>query len=317
MVNLALIGCGYWGAKYLATLTGLADCRLRWVYNRRTVIAASALPPGARFTTRLADILSDDAVQGAIVATPLASHFEIARALLQAGKDVLVEKPFTATAAQAAALRDLAAERGRICMAGHILLYNPAVDAALAAMQGEADFALRYIHSRRASTGAFRADADVVWNLASHDLYLAHFLAGGAAAVSVNAHGAALVDPGQVDAADVAVRYANGVQALIHVSRVQPGKTRETLLVGARRQIVVDDGPEKSVTAHALDGSHEPLALPVAESMPLANQCRHFVDRIGDRQAPLSDAAAGWENVRQLEAATRALQTGQEQSLMQ
>jgi len=307
MLNVALIGAGNWGKRYLNTLVGMEGIQVRWLYNRRTEFPDSAIPRGARFTRDLVQVLNDTETTAVIISTPPRTHYPIARDALEAGKDVLLEKPMTETSRDALKLTRLAEREQRILMVGHIFLYNPAVDE-LRRMVEEHEFGrLFYIFSRRTSMGP-RTDVSCMWDLAPHDLSIMNHLNGGIPK-AVSARGVSYLKPGIEDVADLVVEYNNEVTGFIHLSWLEPKKIRETTVVGENRVAVLDDTTEEKLQVYELSDMENAVTPELDPLTPLEKQCLHFRDCVATRKRPLTDGYQGYVNVRILECAQQALDT--------
>ena len=326
-VGIAVIGCGYWGPHLIRNLQGLADAQL--------LAVADVRPDRLEYVHRnypTVDLYSDHeqllktAADAVVVASPIHTHYRVARQALLAGKHVLVEKPIATNVAEAADLVELAVKHKRVLMAGHTFVYNPAVrELRRLVHEGE----LGHIYhgdSARLNLGIFQRQANVAWDLAPHDIsILMHVLEQDP--VTVSARGSRCVRPDIHDVCYLEIEFSGGTTANVHVSWLHPDKIRQLTLVGDRRMVVFDDVSsaaklriyDSGVQCPPTDPYGEPelayrhgqIVIPHIDwREPLRLECEHFVHCVRSGERPLSDAAQGLAVVATLEAADRSLRMG-------
>ncbi len=242
MVNVAVIGSGYWGVNYVRVFSELpgskvvavcdaSEDRLRVVRERFPLVST---------TLRLDDILENKWIDAVVIATPAATHFAIANRCLLAGKHILVEKPMTTTVEEAERLVGLVRQAGRVLMVGHTFLYNPGV-LKVKQLMGEENFGrVYYMHATRTNMGPIRQDVNALWDLAAHDVAIFNYLLEGRPKW-LSAVGAGVLGNSREDVGFITLSYGEGILANIHTSWVDPNKTREVVVVSSRRRIVFDD----------------------------------------------------------------------------
>jgi predicted dehydrogenase len=275
----------------------------------------------------------DPAVSAVAVATPAATHFDLVRAALEAGKHVLVEKPITSSLAEAAKLADLAEQSGLVLMCDHTYCYTPAVRRIRELIRGGEIGELQYVDSVRINLGLVQPDIDVLWDLAPHDLSILDFvLPDEVTPVAVAAHTVDPIGNGYGCLGYLSVWLSTGALAHMHLNWLSPVKVRTTLFGGSRRTIVWDDmNPAARVMIHdrgvdrmaegalAPDDRRQALisyrigdtqvpALPEREA--LVSVLAEFASAIQERRAPLTDARAGVRVLKLLQAATRSAEDG-------
>jgi len=328
-VGVAVVGAGGWGQNHVRNYAAIAQARLCYVCDRDEGIrsAMAALYPGVRAVSDLKRILDDPAVSAVVVATHAPSHFEIAEATLRAGRDVFVEKPLCLSSTQAATLCSLAEEGGRILMVGHLLLYHPAVERLKRLIdEGELGDVL-YIYAQRVNLGIVRRDENAWWSLAPHDISVANFLLG-AAPEAVSATGSCYLqaERGVEDVVFATLHYPGGRMAHIHVSWLDPHKTRRLTVVGDRKMAVFDDTSADQKLAIFDKGVEPPATLTYEEGVrirtgdilipalkmvePLRRESLAFLDAIRTREAPVADGQSGLDVVRALEGGAASLTQG-------
>ena len=327
-IVVALVGYGYWGPNLLRNYMELPEAQVAWVCDRRpeALAKAQANYPAIAATTDLEVVLSDASVDAVLVATPISTHHSIAKAALEAGKHVFVEKPMTADAAQACELVELAAERGLTLMVGHTFVFSPPVrkvkEIIAAGELGE----IYFITTQRVNLGLHQKDVSVVWDLAPHDLSILYYWLGEAP-TSVNVTGRGCIVPSIPDVAFVNLRFPSGVVAEVQVSWLSPVKLRRTIVVGSQKMLIYDDteNVEKvKVFDHGVDfkdptdfgefqlsyRTGDIVAPKVASTEPLWLEAKHFVHCVRSGEAPLTDGWAGLRVVASLEAAQASLDGG-------
>lgn len=326
-LRIAVVGCGYWGAKHvrvLRSLPGVADLVVVDPDRDRCAAVASALRATGTFATVEAALPNVDAL---VVATPPRQHAEVALAAIRQGKHVLVEKPLATNLADARRLAHEAERHGVVLMSGHTFEFNPAVrELRTRVSRGELG-AIRYISSARLNLGLYRSDVNVVWDLAPHDVSIMNFVLGSAPS-SVHAWGSANIRAGVEDLAFIRVDYGTiGVTGYVQVSWLDPNKVRRVTVVGSRRMAVYDDlSPEPlRIYDRGVEPEEEGVGLPerpisyrygdivsphVSADEPLLVEDAHFLAAIQRGGYAPSLALNGVTVVATLEAIDRSLRTG-------
>jgi predicted dehydrogenase len=332
VVNVALVGCGYWGINLCRALAQSPRFNLLWVCDGdpAALVRAGRHAHAAHTSANLEPVLADERVEAVVVATPVASHAAVAGAVLRSGRHALVEKPLARSVAEAEDLCRLAAESDRVLMVGHTFLYNGAVRRIKEMIDAGELGELRYVFARRLNLGIVRHDVDALWNLAPHDVsMIQHWL--DRPVVRVSAVGHAFLQPGIADVVFAHMTYQGNVAAHIQVSWLDPGKVRQATLVGSRRMLVYDDTSadsritvyDKGIDVANIDdnlGGFETYAqhqlkvragdvwIPRVEfSEPLVTEVHEFADSIEAGRAPLTDGRSGVEVVRVLEQLSAAM----------
>jgi predicted dehydrogenase len=323
------IGYGYWGPLMLRNLAKQknAEVALLADLSEQRLADAQRTYPGLPVTRDPADVLSAPDIDAVYIATPLATHFDLARQALVQGKHVLVEKPLTDSAVAARTLIKLAEEQGLILMVGHTFEYSPEVEYLRKLYTSGELGRTYYINSSRLNLGLFRRDADVIWDLAPHDFSMINFILG-MAPVAVSARGAACVHDGLLDVAYMDLKYPNKIIAHVHVSWLNPNKERRFTIVGDRRMVCYDDtaGNEKikvydrgvdrpdyasNFGEFQLSYRYGEIVIPfVKGEEPLSVECQHFTEAIRTGVPPRSNGTVGLHVVQTLEAAHQSLAQG-------
>jgi len=251
-ITIAQIGVGYWGPNLLRNLVANESCEVKTVVDlsvkRRRLVRD--LYPSVMVSDQVDEIFNDKDVEAVVVATPVATHFDLVIRCLEAGKHVLVEKPMATSVNEVKQISKLADEQGLVAMVGHTFLYNSAVRYIKTIIDSEDLGDIRYIYSQRVNLGRIRNDVDALWNLAPHDVSIIHYWLGDLEAVTVNRYGKSYVQKGIDDVVFLNITYPNGVLANIHVSWLDPQKIRRMTVVGSEKMVVYDDIADNKVTIY-------------------------------------------------------------------
>lgn len=328
-IGIAVVGTGDWGANLVRNFGSLPGARLVALCDSdpKRLEASAARYPDARAVSHVDDIAGDPSVQGVVVSASAVNHYPLARRLLEAGKDVFVEKPLTLEVGHAEELVRLARQRNQILMVGHLLLFHPAVKY-LKGMVERGDLGdLYYVYSQRVNLGKVRRDENALWSFAPHDLSVVlHLL--GQDPIDVVARGSAFLQPSVEDVVFVDMRFPGGKLAHVHVSWLDPHKLRKFTVVGSQKMVVFDDmeaseklriydkgvdrGAGQVVSyGDALTVRSGDILIPkLSLQEPLKLECQHFVDCVRDRKKPLTDGEDGLRVVKVLAAAQASLEAG-------
>nr|WP_081539576.1 Gfo/Idh/MocA family oxidoreductase [Kitasatospora sp. SID7827] len=334
-IGLAVIGAGYWGPNLVRNAQQTAALRLHWLCDLDEQRSRKVLGEYSTVatTTSYEQVLADERVQAVAIATPAGAHHRLARAALEAGKHVLVEKPITTTVEEAADLVALAEERGLALMCDHTFCYTPVVRRIRELVHGGEIGDVQFFDSVRINLGLVQPDVDVLWDLAPHDLSILDFvLPPGVEPVGVSAQAADPIGAGRACVAYLTLRLSNGALAHCHVNWLSPTKVRTTLIGGSRRTLVWDDlNPQARLAVHDRGVDLTPpdeltdairhralisyrvgdvVAPALVEQEALRNVMAEFAAAITEGRAPLTDGRAGLRVLRLLHAASRSLELG-------
>jgi predicted dehydrogenase len=328
MVRVAVIGAGAWGINHVRAFARTKGAALTMVCDgsESSRERAKALAPQARLGKDLADALEAPDVDAIVLATPAKHHADHARQVLRAGKHVFVEKPLALNAADAQAVVALADEKKCILMAGHLMLYHPAM-ARLKTMVAQGELGrILYVYSVRVNLGRVRQDENALWSLAPHDISMIGHLLDDQPE-SVSARGGTYLQDTIEDVVFVNLKFRSGVSAQIHVSWLDPRKERRLTIVGSQKMVEFDDvhpveklriydkgfdrPPAFTEYAQFLSIRNGDIHIPQVPMVePLEVECRHFIECVAEGKRPLTDGASALRVVRVLEAAQRSLETG-------
>ncbi len=326
--RIAVVGLGYWGPNLLrnlvATVGGDQVVAVDTSVDR--LAKACALYPAIGAARSLDDALDEQEIGGVIVATPVSTHYRLARTALEAGCHVLVEKPLAASTEEARELVALADARDLRLMVGHTFLFSPRVERICEYVNAGRLGDIQYVTSSRLNLGLHQSDISVIWDLAPHDFSII-FRILGEYPTTVSTSGRAVVRSGSADVAFMDLTFPSGVVASVSVSWLAPSKARNTVVVGNEQMLVYDDCDNEQpirlydkgvvVPEPGNFGEHQ-LTYRVGDMMaphvpsrePLAREIEHFVACCNGFASSVSDGAFGLAVVASLEAAERSWRLG-------
>jgi predicted dehydrogenase len=338
MINIGVVGCGYWGPKHIRVCSELAGAKVLTVcdLDGHKLQQVRTQYPYIETTPNFKDFLKNS-IDAVVIATPVNTHHKLAREALLCDKHVLIEKPITATSREAAELIELAEKRNLVLMVGHTYEYHPAVDF-LREIVGSGKLGEIYgIDADRLNLGLFRPDVNVLWDLAPHDISIMLSLLKEDP-IAVSARGTHHIDYSVYDVAYLEILFANGIMGHVHVSWLHPRKVRQITIVGSQKMAVYDDVSEtekvqiydKGLTITNNSNNHNgngnghdkfsawppnyrygDVVIPfISNAEPLKLECHHFIKCIVEGKRPRSDGWAGLKVTSILEAADRSLANG-------
>lgn len=328
-VRIGVIGFGYWGPNLARNIAGQPETQLIAIADRdeARLVAAREAHPFTRLSRDHREILDDPEIEAVAIATPAASHAELARQSLEAGKHVLVEKPLATNVADAEDLVALAKRRGLTLAVDHTFLFTGAVRRMKQSIESGELGDLYYYDSTRINLGLFDHETNVIWDLAPHDLSIMLHLIDEPIE-SVSAVGACHLHHRVENIAYITVRFAKPLLAHFHVNWLAPAKVRKTIVGGSRKMLVFDDmeaseklkiydaGADVPETAEEVYRSlveyrtGDVLAPKLEKTEALAVETSHFAQSIRTGTTPISDGALGLRVVKLIDAAQRSLGRG-------
>ncbi len=249
MITAAQIGVGYWGPNLLRNLVSNKKCRVKTVADVSTERQdyVKRLYPAVQVTEDSDRIFNDSEIQAVVIATPVATHFDLTMKALGAGKHVLVEKPIATTVKEVEEIGGLAKKKNRTAMVGHTFLYNAAVRYVKKLIDAGELGEIRYIYSQRLNLGRIRSDVDALWNFAPHDISIIQYWLGEPNPVSIIKRGVDYIQKKVDDVVFMNILYPNKVMANIHVSWLDPHKVRSMTVVGSKKMVVYDDVADNKI----------------------------------------------------------------------
>lgn len=291
MIRIGLIGCGAWGFNYINTLYSIPAVKLQIVCDlqERSLEKVREIYPGIRTTTDYRELLCDDNLDGVIIATPPQSHFSIAAEFLSKTKAVLVEKPCTLSCHEAEILIKLAEQKNTMLMVGHLMEYHPVVLKIQNYINQGQLGQLRYILLERTGKGKICHDISVHWDLTVHDLSMVRYLVNRNPKW-IAAHGVSYRQQNIYDLVIITMEFPDDLLVQIHANYISPIKKRQAEFAGDQMTMVFDDAKD-SDKLQLIANNGKILILKFEKSLPLTNQCMHFVDCIKTKSPPRTGPA--------------------------
>lgn len=324
-IRIGVIGFGQWGPNHVRNFSLQEGCEVVRICDASDARLKSAQKflRGVATTKDARDITEAADIDAVVVATPTVTHFALVKAALEAGKDVLCEKPLAQTADQCRELADLAARKNRILMVGHVFLYNAAILHLKTDLDRGELGRVYYMDAVRTNLGPVRKDVGAIYDLASHDISIFNFLLG-AQPTEVSATGNSVLQTSIEDVGFLTLYYPGNIVCHAHASWLNPRKVRQLTVVGDHKMAVLDDMNnlepvryyDKGVTADHYTSFGEfhmilrdgQITIPKVKMFePLQKQDTEFVDCVRSRRTPAADARCGLAVVQVMEAAMESL----------
>jgi len=289
MLNIAQIGVGYWGPNLLRNLVANKRCKVPLVVDlskeRRDYVGG--LYPAIKVTNEVGELFKNTGIDAVVLATPVATHFDLAMQALQAGKHILVEKPLARSVGEVEEIGEMARKKNRVVMTGHTFLFNPAVRYVKKLIDLGEIGDIRYLYSRRLNLGRIRSDVDALWNFAPHDISIIQYWLDDPTPLSVVRRGMAYIQNDIEDVVFMNIIYPNNIIANIHVSWLDPQRARTMTIVGSKKMVIYDDTAENKVAIY--DKGIDRMAV-LGKNMDYDNQhFQTFSQRSGDVLLPKID----------------------------
>jgi len=276
MIKIGLIGTGNWGKNYIHTIKNISDTELCWTATRN-----------------YKDVLNlCDAV---IIATPSETHYQIVKDCLNSNKDVLVEKPFTKNSKEALELVNLANEKNKILMVGHLFLYHSGIKKLKELIDDKYFGDIWEIHSKRLS---MNNGIDALWEMSPHDFYIHKYFFNiefnhtKTRIYGSSYHRYIMLEYPEHD------RFGR-IKSSIELCTLYPKKIRQIAIIGNEKTALFDDTQIDKLKIYNYNNEEESIFLENRD--PLENQCQHFLNCITNRTNPISGGIEGYENIKIIE----------------
>jgi len=333
MIKVGIIGCGYWGPNLIRNFIRIPESEVEYCcdLDEEKLKRIKSLYPKPKVTQNYQEIFNDPGVEGVAIATPVSTHFKLAKEGLEAEKHVFVEKPLTQTSQQARELIKLAKKNGKVLMVGHTFLYTAAVNKLKELIDSGELGDVLYISSQRRNLGLFQDDINVVWDLGTHDISVILYLLND----GLDAKECRIVATGQShflsdneDVAFITLNFAGKIVANLHLSWLDPCKIRNMTVVGTKKMVVYDDIEtlekvkvyDKGVLVpdrhngfgeFQLSYRYGDITVPrLKQEEPLKVELNHFLECIRENKKPLTDGENGYQVVRIIEKINESLKNG-------
>jgi len=324
MIRVAVIGAGAWGLNHVRVASSESDCKLVAVADLDPAALENArrMVPDAALVRDPDLVLGDSAIDAVIIASPAATHAELACNALRSKKHVLVEKPLAMSLDEVRAIANVARASSQVAMVGHLMAYHPAVVQLRSLLHSGSLGRLHYLHSTRVNLGRLRRDENALWSFGPHDLSMIDLLLGQLPQ-TIAARGQCVLQSDIEDVVFLTLRYPSGEMAHIHLSWLSPRKERRLTLVCSQKMVEFDDVSTEKLRIFDKGYDRPPtfteygqyltvrdgaVHIPqLAMQEPLRLQMRHFIDCIRGRSRPVTDIASGTRVTAALAAAQRSL----------
>lgn len=333
-VQIGIIGLGYWGPNLIRNFSATKGCRIAAIADLQLhkLEKFKQLYPGIKTFQNADDLIKDANIDAIVIATPVFSHFPLAKAAMENDKHVLIEKPMASSVKEAETLIDLSLKKNKILMVDHTFLYTGAVQKIKEFVDSGVIGKIQYVDSTRINLGLFQPDINVLWDLAPHDISILNYIYADAP-VSVHATGICHTKNGIENIAYLTVSYRNDMIAHFNCSWTSPVKIRKFLIGGDKKMIVYDDmEPTEKVKLYDTGYDHKneedkrkilvdyrsgDIFVPkLSTSEALVGVANDFINAIVNKSKPISDAILGLNVVKVLEAAQKSIkQNGIEVSI--
>lgn len=329
MINIGIIGCGYWGPNLVRDFYEIDEVRIVTCADLSTdrLSAIKKRYPDVGVTNNYADIMADRSIDAVVIATPAHTHYKLAKESLLSGKHTLVEKPLAFAPAEAEELVAISEKTKKVLMVGHTFEFNPAVEKIREYLTKKELGDVYYMTSRRLNLGKIREDINAMWNLAPHDVSIFIYLLGQMP-TEVRAWGASFLHDGIEDFVTATLTFPGNIIANLQVSWLDPLKVRDMVVVGSKKMVVYDDvdnegkikvydkGADKLASAQNFGEyqiklrAGDVLIPKLSMYEPLKKECEHFIKCIKESKVPLTDGRNGLRVVKVLTAAQESLKNG-------
>ena len=324
-VKIGIIGYGYWGPNLLRNFLANDKCAVQCVsdFRKERLALINKNYPTVTTTVNADDIINSPDIDAVVIATPVFTHYELAKKALEKNKHVLIEKPMTSSVSEAEKLIELAAKKNKILMVDHTFLYTDAVQKMKKMIDAEQIGTLQYFDSTRINLGLFQPDINVLWDLAPHDISILNYLVKQKP-YSVNATGVCHTGNNVENVAYLTLNYQNNFVAHFNCSWTSPVKIRMMLIGGDKKMLVFNDlEPTEKIRVYDTGYNHKSdeeknrimvdyrvgdVYLPKIEAKEaLAGVANDFMEAITNGKKIISDSSLGLEVVRILEASQKSI----------
>lgn len=329
MINVGVIGCGQWGPNHIRNFSNLSNSKVVAVADLDSQRLKHIIEQHPSIITErdYTKLLERKDIAVIVVATPTKTHYRITKDALEAGKQVLCEKPLCQSVKEGEELIAMAEKMGLILMVGHVFLFNPGILKLKELLRFDDLGKIYYLSATRTNLGPIRSDVNSVYDLASHDISIFNFLLD-ALPIEVSAVGMSFLQKQIEDVAFISMKYPNDILANIHVSWLDPKKLRQITVVGDKKMVAWDDlaniGPvmvfDKGVLREPYYGDYGEFQLLAREGdaiiprvkmeEPLRVQAKYFLSCLERQSIEVSNGRSGVDVVRVIAAVIKSISMG-------
>lgn len=308
--RIAVIGCGVWGRNIVRNFYNLGVLEIVCDIDEDNLQKVTEQYPGVKITKDFNDIINNPEITGVAVVTPSHTHYKMVHAMLEAGKNVYVEKPISTVAQEAKDLTETANSKGLVLMVGHLLLYHPAVNRLKMLIEEGVLGDIVYAQSDRLNVNFFKNDRSVMWDLAPHDVSMIAYATGKDPVKVVSAIGCSSEQNAIMDITHIGIEFEGGMIAHISDSWITPQKHVTLLVRGTKATAIFDDTlptNKLKVYDNFIPANTQDYPLDYLEIEPLKLECQHFVNCCASGQKARSDGENGFTVTRVLEEAEKIM----------
>lgn len=320
MINVGIVGVGYWGPNFARLCYEVEGVNLSWIadLDENALKKINRKYPSVQTTKDYHDLLKDLNLDAVIITTPAQTHFSVAKDFLSAKKHILIEKPLTANLTEARKLKQLVEKNKTVFMVDHTFKYNPSIQKLKELIDKGELGKIYYIIASYSALGPIRRDVDALWDLGPHWIYTLNYLLG-AKPLFVEAKGGEYLKSGMKDVVFINLEFPKNILANIHITWVYPKKDRSIAIVGDKKMAIFDDVSQdarlviydRGISVNSADPNFANLqiilrdgdiVIPRVENKEPLKECfKHFLECIKENKKPLSDIDDGLEVVEILE----------------
>jgi len=308
--KIAVIGCGVWGRNIVRNFYNLNVLDTVCDIDEENRKKVTEQYPGVKVTKDFNDIINNKEITGVCVVTPSHTHYKIVKAMLEAGKNVYVEKPISTLASEARDLSQLAHEKGLVLMVGHLLLYHPAVNKLKMLIEEGVLGDIVYAQSDRLNVNFFKNDRSVMWDLAPHDVSMISYVTGKDPVRVISAIGCSSEQNEIMDITHIGIEFEDGVIGQISDSWITPRKHVQLLVRGTKATAILDDTVAEDklvIYDNFKKDTLQNISLDYLEIEPLKLECQHFISCCATGSKARSDGDNGFMVTQILEEAEKIM----------
>ena len=303
--KIAVIGCGLWGRNIVRNFYNLNVLEIVCDLDDDNIAKVKEMYPNLKITKDMNEIINNPEITAVAVVTPSHTHYKIVKAMLEAGKNVYVEKPISTVAQEAKDLKDLADSKGLVLMVGHLLLYHPAVNRLKMLIEEGALGKIAYAQSDRLNVNYFKNDRSVMWDLAPHDVSMMSYVIGKEPVRVISALGSSTDNNDIMDITHLGIEFEDGIIGHISDSWITPRKHVQLLVRGTEATAILDDTlPDHKITVYDnFSPTTKNIDVDYLEIEPLKLECQHFISCCETGKKARSDGDNGFMVTKVLEEA--------------
>lgn len=308
--KIAVIGCGVWGRNIVRNFYNLNVLEIVCDLDESNLDKVRELYPGVKTTKDFNEIINNPEITSVAVVTPSHTHFKVVKAMLEAGKNVYVEKPISTVAQEAKDLTELAHQKGLVLMVGHLLLYHPAVNRLKMLIEEGALGDIVYAQSDRLNVNFFKNDRSVMWDLAPHDVSMMCYVTGKDPVRVISAVGCSSERNDIMDITHITIEFEDGMVGQISDSWITPKKHVQLLVRGTKATAILDDTVQENklvIYDNFKKDNSQNISLDYLEIEPLKLECQHFISCCETGKKARSDGDNGFMVTAILEQAEKVM----------